>query len=138
MESCSLSSRWRSIGFTGLPDFGAYHGVYGRVIDGIGVTLRHGTDLITLLNFDVRAFDTLGEEFILFASVTGVALLLRHLSDEDEDLEQARGIEEHTFAGASDALKPSRSLALGRGGLKGRVRCGRGQRVRPADPVEHR
>ena len=29
------------------------------------------------LNFDVRAFDTLGEEFILFASVLGIVLILR-------------------------------------------------------------
>ena len=35
------------LGFRGLPDFGDYHGVYGHVIDGIGVTVRHGTDLIT-------------------------------------------------------------------------------------------
>ena len=66
--------------------------------------LRHATDIVTALNFDLRAFDTLGEEFILFASVAGVALLLRHLRDEDE-LEQSAGIEDHTFAGASDSLR---------------------------------
>lgn len=97
------------IGFTGLPDFGAYHGVYGRVIDGIGVDLRHATDLITLLNFDVRAFDTLGEEFILFASVLGIVLILRELRDEQEELHEEEA-EEHRFAGASAAL---RALAAG-------------------------
>jgi multicomponent Na+:H+ antiporter subunit B len=96
------------IGFTGLPDFGDYHGVYGRVIDGIGVTLRHGTDLITLLNFDVRAFDTLGEEFILFASVLGIVLILRELRGERHEPYQEEA-EEHSFAGASAAL---RALAL--------------------------
>jgi multicomponent Na+:H+ antiporter subunit B len=96
------------IGFTGLPDFGDYHGVYGQVIDGIGVTLRHGTDLITLLNFDVRAFDTLGEEFILFASVVGIVLILRELRGEQQE-PQAEEAQEHTFAGASAAL---RALAL--------------------------
>jgi multicomponent Na+:H+ antiporter subunit B len=98
------------IGFTGLPDFGDYHGVYGRVIDGIGVTLRHGTDLITLLNFDVRAFDTLGEEFILFGSVLGVVLILRQMRDEHERPRQ-QGADEHMFAGASGALR-ALSLAM--------------------------
>jgi len=98
------------VGFTGLPDFGHYHGVYGRVIDGIGVTLRHATDLITLLNFDVRAFDTLGEEFILFASVLGIVLILRQLRGEQEEPHQDESQQGHHFAGASAAL---RVLALG-------------------------
>jgi multicomponent Na+:H+ antiporter subunit B len=97
------------LGFRGVPDFGAYHGVYGRVVDGIGVTVRHGTDLITALNFDIRGFDTLGEEFILFASVLGIALILRELRGEQERPHQEEA-EEHSFAGASDAL---RALALG-------------------------
>src|SRR5437764_13030088 len=96
------------IGFTGLPDFGDYHGVYGHVINGIGVSVRHGTDLITALNFDIRGFDTLGEEFILFASVLGIVLILRQLRDEKEQPHEEEA-EEHTFAGASEAL---RALAL--------------------------
>ncbi len=39
---------------------------------------RHG------VNFDYRGFDTLGEEFILFAAVLGLALLLRETRDETE------------------------------------------------------
>jgi multicomponent Na+:H+ antiporter subunit B len=97
------------IGFTGLPDFGAYHGVYGQVINGIGVTVRHATDLITALNFDIRAFDTLGEEYILFASVVGIVLILRELREEREEPSQEEA-EEHTFAGASEAL---RAMVLG-------------------------
>jgi multicomponent Na+:H+ antiporter subunit B len=92
------------IGFTGLPDFGDYHGVYGHVIDGIGVTVRHGTDLITALNFDIRAFDTLGEEYILFASVLGIALILREVRGEHVSQHQDES-REHTFAGASAALR---------------------------------
>lgn len=68
-------------------------------------TARHATDIVTSLNFDLRAFDTLGEEFILFASVAGVALLLRHLRDEDEDLELSSTRSDHSFAGASDSLR---------------------------------
>jgi multicomponent Na+:H+ antiporter subunit B len=97
------------IGMTGLPDFGDYHGVYGQVINGIGVTERHATDLITALNFDIRAFDTLGEEFILFASVLGIVLILRDLRGEQTSPHQEES-DEHHFAGASESL---RALALG-------------------------
>src|SRR5438270_809227 len=96
------------IGMTGLPDFGHYHGVYGRVIDGIGVSVRHATDLVTALNFDIRGFDTLGEEFILFASVLGVVLILREMRGEHPAPHQEEA-DEHTFAGASESL---RALAL--------------------------
>jgi multicomponent Na+:H+ antiporter subunit B len=99
------------IGFHGLPHFGHAHEVYGAVTNRTEPTLRHATDVVTALNFDIRAFDTLGEEFILFASVTGVTLLLRHLRDEDERDQPTPGIEEHRFAGASDGLKLS-SLVL--------------------------
>jgi multicomponent Na+:H+ antiporter subunit B len=91
-------------GLAGLPDFGHYHGVYGQVINGIGVTERHATDLITAVNFDFRAFDTLGEEFILFGSVVGIMLILRQLRGEEEE-PAAEEAEEHTFAGASEALR---------------------------------
>ncbi len=92
------------ISFTRLPDFGHYHGVYGHVVDGIGVSVRHATDLVTALNFDIRAFDTLGEEFILFASVLGIALILRELRGEQLSQHEDESTE-HMFAGASDALR---------------------------------
>ena len=68
--------------FAGLPDFGHYEGPYGDILNDV---------------FDPRApddrggerdqlrlpgFDTLGEEFILFAAVVGVASLLRGLRGE--------------------------------------------------------
>jgi multicomponent Na+:H+ antiporter subunit B len=96
-------------GLGGLPAFGDYKGVYGNVINGLGVTERHATDLVTALNFDIRAFDTLGEEFILFASVLGVVLILREIRGERERPAQHES-EEHTFTGASEAL---RALSLG-------------------------
>src|SRR5947208_16586694 len=96
-------------GLAGLPAFGDYKAVYGNVINGIGVTARHATDLVTAINFDIRAFDTLGEEFILFASVLGVVLILRELRGEGKRPQQEEA-EEHHFAGASDAL---RAIALG-------------------------
>jgi multicomponent Na+:H+ antiporter subunit B len=92
------------VGLHGLPAFGDFHGVYGLLVDRIEPRLRHATDIVTALNFDIRAFDTLGEEFILFASVAGVALLLRQLRDEEQQ-ERSQGIEDHRFAGASDGLR---------------------------------
>jgi multicomponent Na+:H+ antiporter subunit B len=93
------------LGLTGLPSFGHAHELYGALLNRTEDKLRHATDIVTALNFDIRAYDTLGEEFILFASVTGVALLLRQLRGEEESSQQAPGIEEHAFAGASDGMK---------------------------------
>jgi multicomponent Na+:H+ antiporter subunit B len=98
------------LGFRGLPAFGDYHGVYGLVVNGVELTERHATDMVTALNFDLRAFDTLGEEYILFASVLGVTLLLRELRGEDERGSRSEQ-PEHRFRGASDALRVL-SLAL--------------------------
>ncbi len=93
------------LGFRDLPSFGHAHEIYGNVVNLTEPTLRHATDMVTSLNFDIRAFDTLGEEFILFTSVAGVALLLRTMRDEDEQEQTTPGIEEHRFAGASNCLK---------------------------------
>jgi multicomponent Na+:H+ antiporter subunit B len=71
-------------GLAGLPDFGHYRGPYGDVLNRLSVPQRSTTDVVTAVNFDYRGFDTLGEEFILFASVVGVASLLRRLRGEHE------------------------------------------------------
>jgi multicomponent Na+:H+ antiporter subunit B len=97
------------VGLAGMPPFGHYHGVYGQVMSGLGETERHATNLVTALNFDFRAFDTLGEEFILFGSVLGVVLILRELRGEHGRPHEEES-DEHHFAGASAAL---RALALG-------------------------
>ena len=100
------------IGFHHLPHFGHAHELYGAVTNRTEPTLRHATDIVTGLNFDLRAFDTLGEEFILFASVSGVALLLRQMRDEDEQEQTSPGIEDHRFSGASDGLKLTSLLLI--------------------------
>jgi multicomponent Na+:H+ antiporter subunit B len=89
------------IGLRGLPDFGDYHGVYGLVVNGVELSMRHATDYVTALNFDLRAFDTLGEEYILFASVLGVTLLLRVIRTEDEEYRAT----EHGIERSSDAVR---------------------------------
>jgi len=64
-------------GVAGLPAFGHYRGPYGFVLDRIVVPLRHTTNVVMGTTFDVRGVDTMGEEFILYAAVLGVTLLLR-------------------------------------------------------------
>jgi multicomponent Na+:H+ antiporter subunit B len=91
-------------GLAEIAPFGRYHGVYGLVLSGLGVSMRHATDLVTALNFDIRGFDTLGEEFILFASILGVVLILREMRDEESD-PHAEEADEKTSAGASEALR---------------------------------
>ena len=90
-------------GLLRLPRLGGYPGPYGMVVNGVGVSQRHATNLVSAVNFDYRAFDTLAEEFILF----GVALLLRQMRGEREAREPERSgdDDEHRFAGASDALR---------------------------------
>jgi multicomponent Na+:H+ antiporter subunit B len=88
-------------GMQRLPGFGHYPGPYGYVLNGVGVTQRHATNLVTAVNFDYRAFDTLGEEFILFTATTAVVLILRNVRGEHESGGRREG--------ASDAL---RGLAL--------------------------
>jgi multicomponent Na+:H+ antiporter subunit B len=73
--------------FTGLPSFGHYRGPYGNAINEQAVPQRHTTNAVAAVNFDYRGFDTVGEEFILFASVIGVSALLR-LQRSEHELEQ--------------------------------------------------
>ena len=71
-------------GLTGLPAFGDFHGEYGRILNSVAGTERHVTNVVASIVFDYRGFDTLGEEFILFTAVMGVALLLREARDDRE------------------------------------------------------
>jgi multicomponent Na+:H+ antiporter subunit B len=90
-------------GLAGLPDFGHYRGPYGKVLNLVAVPERHATDVVTAVNFDYRALDTLGEEFILFAAVLGLAVVLRSMREEHERPSHEAG-DDHRFAEASSAL----------------------------------
>jgi multicomponent Na+:H+ antiporter subunit B len=70
--------------FTGLPEFGTFNGEYGWILDDVAGKERHVTNVVASVVFDYRGFDTLGEEFILFAAAMGVAMLLREARDERE------------------------------------------------------
>ncbi|MFF4712609.1 MnhB domain-containing protein [Streptomyces eurythermus] len=64
-----------------LPDFGGDRHPYGdRAVH--ASLLRHTANTIASVNFDQRAYDTLGEMSILFAAVLGCVVLLRQARDE--------------------------------------------------------
>jgi multicomponent Na+:H+ antiporter subunit B len=66
---------------TGLPHFGSAVHPYGD--RAVAATLaQHTANTISSINFDQRAFDTLGEESILLGSVLGATALLRRTDDE--------------------------------------------------------
>ena len=71
-------------GLAGLPGFGHYPGPYGDIINRIAVAQTNATGVVSAVNFEYRGFDTLGEEFILFAAAAGMATVLRHLRGERE------------------------------------------------------
>jgi multicomponent Na+:H+ antiporter subunit B len=99
-------------GLAGLPSFGSFDGAYALLIDRVVVAQRHATDAVTAVNFDYRALDTLGEEFILFASVVGLAVLLREQRSERER-PPAHAREEHRFQGSSYALRALTLVLVG-------------------------
>ncbi|MCQ4084105.1 sodium:proton antiporter [Streptomyces sp. RB6PN25] len=66
---------------TGLPRFGTLAHPYAT--RAVAAALHQRTaNVVSSVNFDQRAFDTLGEESILFAAVLGTIVLLRHARDE--------------------------------------------------------
>jgi multicomponent Na+:H+ antiporter subunit B len=64
-------------GTSGLPDVGQATSDYGAYVAHHLVHERGTTNVVAPLTFDLRAFDTLGEEFVLFAAAAACALLLR-------------------------------------------------------------
>jgi len=97
---------------SGLPKFGDYRGPYGFVLNHIVVPLRHSTNVVMGTTFDVRGVDTMGEEFILYAAVVGVTLLLR-------DESGGRAAERHTRRVRNDAVRLLGVVMVGGGLLVG-------------------
>jgi multicomponent Na+:H+ antiporter subunit B len=96
----------------GLPGFGDYRGPYGDVLNRIVLPLRHTTNVVMATTFDVRGIDTMGEEFILYAAVIGVTLLLR-------DEASAAQAERRTRRLGSDAVRLVGVVMVGSGLLVG-------------------
>lgn len=74
-----------ALGARGLDPVGSWRGACGEVLNAVAVGERHATDVVSAVNFDYRGIDTLGEEFILFASVVAVAAILRRQDDEEDE-----------------------------------------------------
>lgn len=71
------------LGVLDLPHFGSSFHPYRDA--SLAAAVAHKTsNVISSVNFDLRALDTLGEETILLASVIGVTVLLRPAEDEHE------------------------------------------------------
>lgn len=72
---------WRVFG--DIPVFGQIHHLYRDMA--VRASLAHSTaNVVSSINFDQRGFDTLGEETIFLASVTGVMVLSRPDTGERE------------------------------------------------------
>ena len=93
-----------------LPAFGHYQGAYGNQLNREAVAERHTTNVVTATVFDYRGFDTLGEEFILFAAVVGVTLLLRRHKDSEDHQEVLRKADDDRVR--SDAIRIVGLLAM--------------------------
>ncbi|MCC9305777.1 sodium:proton antiporter [Kitasatospora sp. RB6PN24] len=83
-----------------LPPFGSPDHPYGERAVAAALA-RHTANVVSSVNFDQRAFDTLGEESILFASVLGTVIVLRPARDEDrQEPEPARVLPSTRLFGA--------------------------------------
>lgn len=65
------------LGMRKLPAVGEWSGRYGIELNHASVPERQASNVVSAVNFDFRALDTLGEETMLFAAVTALTLLLR-------------------------------------------------------------
>jgi multicomponent Na+:H+ antiporter subunit B len=68
-----------------LPAFGVPTAQYGTTVNELLTAARQVTNMVAAVNFDVRGFDTLGEECILVCAVTGTVILLRGTRGENTD-----------------------------------------------------
>ena len=73
-----------------MPTFGAHSLPYGDAINALAPKERHVTNAVTAVNYDYRGFDTVGEEFMLVAAVTGTVVLLRGARGEKTTDKPAR------------------------------------------------
>jgi multicomponent Na+:H+ antiporter subunit B len=77
-----------AVAFAGLPAFGTFHSAYGELLARAVGPERHATGVVSAATFDYRGFDTLGEEFILFACVIGVTAVLRLVGPQEREGEE--------------------------------------------------
>ena len=77
-------------GVLGMPKFGSAYHPYRDLA--VPAAQAHATaNVVSAVNFDQRAFDTLGEESIFLASVIGAIVLLRPSKEERENRSDDNG-----------------------------------------------
>ncbi len=96
----------------GLPDFGHPRGPYADLAPRIMLDERHVANAVTGVTFDLRGFDTLGEELILFVAALGATVLLRAQRSERAS-EEAAAAEERRGPGTADALRALGAVLVG-------------------------
>jgi multicomponent Na+:H+ antiporter subunit B len=96
----------------GLPVFGHPRGPYADLAPKIMLDERHVANAVTGVTFDLRGFDTLGEELILFVAALGAAVLLRAQRSE-RAAEEAAAAEERRGPGTADALRALGAVLVG-------------------------
>ncbi|ATR21610.1 Potassium efflux system protein phaB [Roseomonas mucosa] len=68
---------WAAAVIHAMPEFGNHPLPYGDAVNRLGPAERQVTNMVTAVNFDLRGFDTLGEEVMLLAAVVGTTVILR-------------------------------------------------------------
>lgn len=106
------------LGYGDLAPCGHVRSVYASMVNAISVPERHMTDAVTAVNFDIRGFDTLGEEFILFTSVMGVVLLMRKTESEEKGHHEDAAAD-RKIPPVSDAVRVTGLLLLAPTGVFG-------------------
>jgi multicomponent Na+:H+ antiporter subunit B len=83
LVGCTGAAVLLLLALDGLPELGDVpHPYAARAVR--AALSRDTANVISSVNFDQRAFDTLGEEFVLFAAAVAALLLLHRFRDEDE------------------------------------------------------
>jgi len=99
-------------GVGGLPAYGHPRGPYAVLAPKIMLDERQVTNAVTGVTFDLRGFDTLGEELILFVAALGAAVLLRAQRSE-EAVERAAEADERRGPQTSSALRALGAVLVG-------------------------
>ena len=104
------------VGMTGLAPAGQTSSppprTVGDWLNRVALPERHLTNVVSAINFDYRGLDTLGEEYILFAAVAGVALLLRERRGESEQ-DRPEGELDRVWQHRSEAVRWSGRWMVG-------------------------
>jgi multicomponent Na+:H+ antiporter subunit B len=99
-------------GVAGLPDFGHPRGPYADLAPRIMLDERHVANAVTGVTFDLRGFDTLGEELILFVAALGATVLLRAQRSE-RAAERAAAAEDRRGPETTDSVRALGAVLVG-------------------------